>query len=108
MKKKGLPEHILSILKDIVHKVNAQQRMDKVILYGSYSKGSYTSESDVDIAFFIGDAPQGLRYIHGVIYRICSQYDVDVQPQVFYSSELEYPIGIIEEIVKYGIDITDL
>lgn len=107
-KKLLLPEQIVSILKDIVDRVHVEQAIEKIILYGSYSKGSYTPESDVDIAFFLSDISQGLRQIHGAIYRICSQYDVDVQPQVFYSAELEYPIGIVEEIVKYGIDITDL
>lgn len=108
MKEAWLPEHIWAILRDIVHRVHAEWRIEKIILYGSYSKGSYTPESDVDIAFFVEDAPQGLRQVHGIIYRICSQYDVDVQPQVFYCAELDCPIGIVEEIVKYGMDITDL
>ncbi len=103
-----LPRQVLVVVKDIVHNVCDNIAIKKIILYGSYSKGNYNDDSDIDLAFFINDINGNLRQAYNFILRLCSKYDFDVQPQVFYYYELEQPMGIIEEIVDFGIDITNI
>jgi predicted nucleotidyltransferase len=104
----SIPKKIIKIIKTIVNQVNQEITVQKIVLYGSYSIGNYNKSSDVDIAFFISDNNQNLRETYNYINKICSLYSVDIQPQVFYAYELEEPIGIIEEIVEYGTDVTNL
>lgn len=103
-----VPGEIFRVLQEVTHRAKGENNIAKIILYGSYSKGNYNDESDVDIAFFIDLNSENIRSVYNSVYRICSQYSVDIQPQVFSDTELLQPIGIIEEVVRFGVDITDI
>lgn len=105
---KTLPRAVSSALADAVPKLKCALPVKKIILFGSYSRGTYTSQSDVDIAVFIQDGYRSLIEAYKTVSRICGCYGLDFQPQVFYDSESDSPIGILEEIFEYGIDITNL
>ena len=75
-----------------------------VYLFGSYYNGTNDLDSDLDIAFFIKNG-ENLLDAHRKIIRITSKYPIDIQPQIFYQSELEEKIGIVGEIVENGGEI---
>lgn len=103
-----LPRNVYSILKDFVKKVNNFEYVTNIMLFGSYSKGNYNKKSDLDIAVFVNSNALDLCLIYKDIARVSMQYDIDIQPQVFYNSELDNPMGIVEEIVEFGKDITNI
>ena len=47
-----IPQEVLNITTDYINKLKQQIPVEKAILFGSYAKGTYTNESDVDIAGF--------------------------------------------------------
>ena len=77
----------------------------KIVLYGSYAKGTQTETSDIDLAvFFASDKPCLLDEYRQLV-RLVSGLGVDVQVQAFHAFELIDPCGIIEEILTFGIEL---
>lgn len=103
-----LPENIASALKSMVKECKSIPEISRVILFGSYSKGSHTAESDVDVAFFIKESGESIFDIYKKVAKICCRYTVDIQPQIFYESEQAEPMGIVEEVIEHGLDITEI
>lgn len=101
-----IPEDIRSLLLAIKNEMLRNSWVEKVVLYGSYAVGTFTPNSDVDIAVFVSDdSCCGLRqYLQ--LNRICRSGEFDIQIQIFSIDELADPCGIVEEVVEHGIDIT--
>jgi predicted nucleotidyltransferase len=79
----------------------------RVMLFGSYAKGDFSKDSDIDIAVFLPSnfSNTDIVAINRLLCKLSSNYDTDIQTQVFLQDELLNPMGIVEEIVEYGIDI---
>lgn len=107
--KVNLPEAVLEILRDFINKAKANPEVRQVMLYGSYAQNRWTEDSDVDIAVFIlhHDSVH-IKKVYKELYILCCDYPLDVQIQVFAESELIKPMGIVEEVVSHGIDVTTL
>lgn len=105
----NLPDEVLKFLKDFVGMSKKIHGIKQIRLYGSYAQNRWSEESDVDIAVFIEDSKSDhIKDIYKELYIMCYDYPLDVQIQVFSESELLKPMGIIEEVVSYGIDVTTL
>lgn len=78
----------------------------RMVLYGSYAKGTQSADSDVDLAVFFSEANSlPLLAEYRCLARICATSEFDVQVQAFSAGELENPCGIVEEIVRYGVEL---
>ena len=78
-----------------------------VVLFGSYSKGTYDRNSDIDIAVFVGNKTDKYN-LFKYAQKLTMKYPYDIQVLIFNEEELVEPIGIVEEITAYGKDITSL
>ena len=47
-----IPQNILEITSDYINKLRNQIPVEKAIMFGSYSKGTFKKDSDIDIAIF--------------------------------------------------------
>lgn len=76
----------------------------RVMVFGSYVKGTQTASSDLDVAAFLNAAAgEDLLPAFRALTKICLQAPIEIQVQVFSETELLSPCGIIEEIVQYGV-----
>ena len=104
-----LPENIWAFLIKFVAKAKSYPEVRRIFLYGSYAQGRWNDESDIDIAVFIRNGEkEEIREVYKRLSALCYDYPLDVQIQVFFESELQNPMGIIEEITGYGIEISNL
>jgi predicted nucleotidyltransferase len=85
--------------------IKALRGVEKIIIFGSYAKGTNEPSSDIDIAVFFNTEEAVLLEQFRTLAKICACPEIDIQVQAFLASELNEPCGIIEEIVKYGIEI---
>ena len=96
----------MKVLADFVRQLTGIISVYKVLLYGSYAKGTWKKDSDIDIAVFI---PNEVLISHRDIFRkissLAGSFDYDIQAQVFSETEYHNPVGIVEEIVVYGLEI---
>lgn len=101
-----IPKQIQKIIEDYVNNLNQEISVDKVILFGSYAKGTVHEYSDVDLAIF-SDYFKNISRIDGIQYLLlrAMDYDIDLEPQPFTMDDYKEPVGIVEEILKTGIEI---
>ena len=99
----GHRSYVSGYLKYAVKEFFSIEQVEYVLLYGSYVRGNFTRQSDVDVGVFICDGAD-LIAISKSIWKLCGKYKIDIQPQIFYVSELIEPMGIVEEITEYGVD----
>ena len=84
---------------------SASPRVDVIYLFGSYANGAATYESDIDLAVFVSGDSSFFLDEYKTFSRICRSTEYDFQVQVFSSSELDEPCGIISEVVDNGLPI---
>lgn len=98
-------QNIKNVLTKFVEEILVADYVEKVILYGSYSKNTYNSNSDIDIAVFIKKDSVSILHEFKRVTFLALGHNADIQPQIFYSDELIDPVGIVEEILEYGIEL---
>ncbi|GHV82999.1 hypothetical protein AGMMS50212_03390 [Spirochaetia bacterium] len=100
-------------LKEITSKVALYARevktvypLDKVVLYGSYAKGTADSDSDVDICFF-SKSFEKMRRVDAIaeLLHIAGKYDIWIEPNAFPTSELSNDNPFVKEVLRTGQEI---
>lgn len=66
-------------------------KLDKIILYGSYARGDYTEESDIDIMIILNCSADGVKSLRGLTAEMAS--DISLEQEVFLSILLRDRIG---------------
>ena len=100
-------EAIRTLAKEYADTVKQVLPVDKVVLYGSYAKGTATSSSDVDICFFLNDFNGKSRVdIIGELLALCGRYKgAYFEPNAFPTSEIERGNPFVMEILMTGIEV---
>ena len=79
------------------------------LFYSVLIAGTYGKDSDIDIAVFVRNPAEGkMLMIFRQAVRCAAKYNYDIQILIFTASSLDNPIGILEEIVEYGQDISNI
>jgi len=76
----------------------------KIFLFGSFAKGNYNDDSDIDLAVILKDY-DNLLDIQLDLMRIRRKIDSRIEPHPFRESEFEISNPMVNEIVKYGQEI---
>lgn len=101
--------NVMEQIKKYMVFVNRQYPVERVILFGSYAKGTAGPESDIDVA--IVSANLGKAHLKEKLnlygLRYYAQTTDDLQPFPFGTEEFENSDHFfIQEIKKTGVDIT--
>ena len=101
-----IPQSVQKIIEEYISELGKQIPIQKVILFGSYAKGTTHKYSDIDIAIF-SDYFKDMSRVDGIHYLLLSamDYDMDIEPQPFTMDEYYEPAGLVEEILKTGIEV---
>lgn len=76
----------------------------KIILFGSYAKGTYNEDSDIDIAVILKDY-NNLIDIQVDLMRLRRKIDSRIEPHPFREKDFNITNPLVSEIIKYGQDI---
>ncbi|RPH33638.1 MAG: nucleotidyltransferase domain-containing protein [Bacteroidales bacterium] len=85
--------------------VKANYNDIRIILFGSYAKGNYHQDSDIDIAIVLKDY-NNLIDIQLELMRLRRQIDSRIEPHPFRERDFELSNPIVYEILKYGQEIS--
>lgn len=76
----------------------------RIILFGSYAKGNFNEESDIDIAVIFKDYSNSID-MQLELMRIRRKIDSRIEPHPFRESEFDSSNPVVYEILKYGQEI---
>ena len=101
-----IPQKVLSVTMDYINKLKQQIPVEKVVLFGSYAKGCYTQDSDVDLAVF-SPAFENMSRVDGLTFLLMQAlgYKIDIQPQPYTMKDYTEHTGLVDEIIRTGTEI---
>lgn len=76
----------------------------KIILFGSYAKGNFNADSDIDIAVILKDY-KNLNDIQLDLMRLRRRIDSRIEPHPFREKDFDITNPIVNEIIKYGVNL---
>lgn len=76
----------------------------KIILFGSYAKGNFHEDSDIDIAVILKDY-NNLIDTQVDLMRIRRKIDSRIEPHPFREKDFDITNPIVNEIIKHGKDV---
>jgi predicted nucleotidyltransferase len=99
-------ENVILIAKkylELVKKSNFPMQIDKAYLFGSYAKGCFKKDSDIDIAFVVNKWVGNYEDAIVPIWRLRKNVDFRIEPHIVIPDE-DYA-GFLPEIQRTGIEI---
>ena len=78
--------------------------LEKVILYGSYAKGTAKADSDIDVAIIVDKIKGDFFSYAPLLWKLRRQIDDRIEPIIFEKGKDKS--GFLSYIIKNGIEIT--
>ena len=102
-----IPDDIRKIVEDYLKELSLEIKIDRAILFGSYAKGNCRADSDIDLAIF-SDSFKDMDRIESIKYLLKKARKfrgVDLQPISFTNEDYEERLGIVDDVLKTGIEL---
>lgn len=105
----AIPSKVIESVKLFLTKISSEIPVKKAVLFGSFAKGTFDEDSDVDLAIF-SDYFEKTSRVEGTTYLLiqAQEFDLDLEPVAFTEKEYEERLGIVEEILRTGIDVHEV
>jgi len=94
----------LNIASRYAIEVKSKYDFIRIILFGSYAKGNYQEDSDIDIAVVLKDY-NNLIDIQLDLMRLRRKIDSRIEPHPFREDDFNSTNPLVNEILKYGQEI---
>ncbi len=101
-----IPDEIVKSIKNFKANIQSVIQVKKIILYGSYAKGNFSADSDVDVCIITEQSKNNYLTLLKIIPKIID-IDLRIEPVVFSEKEFNASVvfGLLKQIKKYGIEI---
>lgn len=80
--------------------VSEKIKLEKVVLYGSYAKGNWKEESDIDVAVVVNETHDDFLTTEAMLYKLRRNIDDRIEPLLLEKGNDKS--GFLDEILKYG------
>lgn len=102
-----VPSEIISLIEKFIKLVKEENIViEKVILFGSYAKGTNREDSDIDLAIISPDFEErDCIEVMELLLAKANLLNADIQTIPFSIEEYKEPKGIMEEVLKTGIEL---
>jgi predicted nucleotidyltransferase len=101
----NIDTEILNSIEKYIEEISKYYRIDYIILFGSYAKGTNHEDSDIDIAVISGDIKN--RFNDGVkLMSLTWGINTKIEPHPIKTEEFrENETPFIDEIINTGIEL---
>lgn len=95
----------LDIAERYANAIKSKYDFVRIILFGSYAKGNYHADSDIDIAVILKDYGN-MMDTQLDLMRLRRTIDSRIEPHPFRERDFDISNPMVNEIVKYGQEIS--
>jgi predicted nucleotidyltransferase len=95
---------IVEIAREYADVVKTRFDCKKVILFGSYAKGNFRKDSDIDIAVIFADYDNRIDRQFELM-KLTRNIDSRIEPHPFREDDFEISNPLVSEIIQYGQEI---
>jgi predicted nucleotidyltransferase len=101
-----IPIQIVDILKKYKEILKKDLEIRKLILFGSYAKGNFSTDSDIDICIIADNIGNNYLATLKAMEKII-EIDLRLEPVVFssYDYDNNYHFGLLKEVKQSGVEI---
>ena len=96
--------NVIGIVRQYAELVNSAFESKKIFLFGSYAKGNYREDSDIDVAVVLKDFENAID-IQLELMKLRRKIDSRIEPHPFREQDFEQSNPLASEILKYGQEI---
>ena len=98
MANREVTEKINKFIASIIPEYNPR----KVVLYGSYAKGTNTENSDINIAVIVDEVEGSFIEKEARLYKIRRGIDANIEPILVEQNNASDRSGFLDHILSYG------
>jgi predicted nucleotidyltransferase len=98
-------EEIIKIAEEYISAVSTKFALQKAVLFGSYAKGDFRPDSDIDIALVLTGKGDMIQTQIDMM-KLRRPIDLRIEPHPFYSEDFNSTNPVVSEIMKYGIEVS--
>lgn len=91
---------VMKAVADYSELVSKRLKPNKILLYGSYVKGNWHKDSDIDIAIVVDTIGDDYLEIASMLYQFRRNIDDRIEPVLL--EEGRDPTGFLKEILRHG------
>ena len=96
-------EQAIKLVRKYTDIIRKKFNINKVVLYGSYSRGNQTEWSDIDVAVFLNEKVEDTMTSEFNLYKLRRDIDSRIEPIIL--DEENDASGFAQEVLKTGIII---
>ncbi len=95
-------EKARKLVEEYAKKVISNMIVNKIILYGSYARGDFRKDSDIDVAVVVprSSISDDILKDMAKLYKLTVDVSTDIEPVLLIDEE--DPSGFLESISEYG------
>ncbi len=101
-----VPSQVINSIKRFKESIKSGLNVKKVILFGSYARGNYTDNSDIDVCIIAENISNNYLVMLQIAPKVIG-IDVRIEPVVFSDKEFNElnVYGLLKEVKDYGIEV---
>ena len=106
MAKKIINKKIMEIVKQYVEEVCENYKVEAIIVFGSYAKGTDREDSDIDIAVITDDFKNDIFDEELNLMKLRRKIDVRIEPHLIKVEDYKkIATPFIQEVIETGIKV---
>ena len=105
MVKRTVDVEILNSIEKYIEEISKYYKIDAIILFGSYAKGTNTNDSDIDVAIVSNDIIDKFEDLTKLM-RLRRNIDLRIEPHPIKTEDFkENKTPFIDEIMRTGVEL---
>ncbi|MFH1051752.1 MAG: nucleotidyltransferase domain-containing protein [bacterium] len=98
-----MDNEIINKVKELAKQAKSFLDFDKVVVFGSFSKGMENIESDIDVAFFVKEISPNHWLLSAKLFELVDKIDIRIEPIIL--NEKNDRSGFAKNILETGVII---
>ncbi|MEY2830276.1 MAG: hypothetical protein RIQ33_2134 [Bacteroidota bacterium] len=92
----------INIAKIYMQLIKAKYEVSQSLLFGSYAKGNFNNDSDIDVAIVLKN-PADIIDVQIEMMKLRRNIDLRIEPHPFFISDFNQQNPVVSEVLRYGI-----